>query len=192
VIVYALSTGNMLGLGLIALAWIVFSLVVAIVLPRRRQDFPKNVGSFLALCAFFFAATLFAVFYFGKESHESEAAGSETPVMTQTGATETQGSETTPPPTETGTTTEPSGGAADLTAGKAVFEKAACGSCHVLADAKSTGAVGPDLDSLKPDEATVAHQVENGGGAMPAFKGTLTEAEIQSVAVYVSQVAGNS
>jgi mono/diheme cytochrome c family protein len=185
-IVYALSTGNMLGLGLIALAWIVFSLVVSIVLPRRQRDFPKNVGSFLALCAVFFAATLFAVFYFGKESHESEAAAPETPVQTQTGVTQTQGSATTSTPTETGAT------AADLAAGKAVFEKGACGGCHVLADAGSKGTVGPDLDTLKPDEATVAHQVENGGGAMPAFKGTLSDTEIQAVAVYVSQVAGKS
>jgi mono/diheme cytochrome c family protein len=188
-IVYALSTGNMLGLGLIALAWIVFSLVVSIVLPRRQRDFPKNVGSFLALCAVFFAATLFAVFYFGKESHESEAAAPETPAQTQTGVTQTQGSATTSTPTETGST---GATAADLAAGKAVFEKGACGGCHVLADAGSKGTVGPDLDTLKPDEATVAHQVENGGGAMPAFKGTLSDTEIQAVAVYVSQVAGKS
>ena len=46
---------------------------------------------------------------------------------------------------------------------------AGCGGCHTLADAGASGAVGPNLDDLKPDAATVAAQVENGGGGMPAF-----------------------
>ena len=44
------------------------------------------------------------------------------------------------------------------------------------------GNVGPNLDSLKPSEAIVARQVENGGGQMPAFKDSLSAAEIQAVA----------
>ncbi len=66
-----------------------------------------------------------------------------------------------------------------------------CGGCHTLADAGSTGSVGPNLDDLKPDMATVVHQVTNGGGAMPAFGGQLSDAQIQSVAKYVSSVAGS-
>ncbi|MEN3280277.1 MAG: quinohemoprotein ethanol dehydrogenase, partial [Solirubrobacteraceae bacterium] len=53
-----------------------------------------------------------------------------------------------------------------------------CAGCHTLADAKATGKVGPDLDQLKPDEQTTQRQVTNGGGAMPAFKGQLSDAEI--------------
>ncbi len=78
----------------------------------------------------------------------------------------------------------------DPTPGAGVFKSAGCGSCHTLAAAHSTGTVGPNLDQLKPDAATVQHQVEVGGGAMPAFKGQLTDAEIQAVAAYVSSVAG--
>jgi mono/diheme cytochrome c family protein len=74
--------------------------------------------------------------------------------------------------------------------GKQVFATAGCGGCHTLKDAGATGTVGPNLDQLKPSEATVAHQVENGGGVMPAFKGKLTPAQIQAVAKYVSSVAG--
>lgn len=85
-------------------------------------------------------------------------------------------------------TTEAAGG--DAAAGKAVFT-ANCSGCHTLADAAATGAVGPNLDDLKADEATVKTQVENGGGAMPAFKGTLSDAEIASVAAYVASVAGS-
>ena len=75
--------------------------------------------------------------------------------------------------------------------GKQIFlVKADCGSCHTLKDAGSTGTVGPNLDQLKPPQDIVEHQVENGGGPMPAFKGTLTKAEITAVSTYVSSVAG--
>ena len=88
------------------------------------------------------------------------------------------------PPTTT------SGGGSPTAAGKQVFVSAGCGGCHTLKDAGSTGNVGPNLDQLKPSEATVDHQVQVGGGAMPSFKGQLTPAQIQSVAAYVSSVAG--
>jgi len=75
------------------------------------------------------------------------------------------------------------------TSGKDIFV-ANCGSCHTLADAGTTGNVGPNLDQLKPPEKIVEHQVINGGGAMPAFKGTLTPAQITAVAKYVASAAG--
>ena len=78
----------------------------------------------------------------------------------------------------------------DATAGKQVFETAGCKGCHTLSDAGATGNVGPNLDQLKPPKDVVAHQVTVGGGAMPAFKGQLSDAEIQAVAQYVSSSAG--
>ena len=75
------------------------------------------------------------------------------------------------------------------TSGKDIFT-ANCGSCHTLADAGTSGNVGPNLDQLKPAQALVEHQVTNGGAQMPAFKGTLTAAQIAAVAKYVSSVAG--
>jgi cytochrome c6 len=74
--------------------------------------------------------------------------------------------------------------------GKQVFASAGCAGCHVLKDAGATGTVGPNLDALKPSEARVARQVENGGAIMPAFKNKLSAAQIQAVAKYVSSVAG--
>jgi cytochrome c6 len=68
--------------------------------------------------------------------------------------------------------------------------KASCGSCHTLANADAGGQVGPNLDDLKPDTATVARQVTNGGGGMPSFASQLSKAQIQAVAKYVSSVAG--
>jgi len=87
------------------------------------------------------------------------------------------GSATTTPPAQLGND------------GKAIF-KADCSSCHTLKAAGSTGTVGPNLDQLKPKQTTVVHQVTNGGAVMPAFKGKLTPAQIQSVATFVSSSAG--
>ena len=78
------------------------------------------------------------------------------------------------------------GGATD---GPGIF-KTNCGSCHTLAAAGTHGTVGPNLDQLKPSLALVTHQVTNGGGGMPPFGGTLTAAQIQLVAKYVSSNAG--
>ena len=74
--------------------------------------------------------------------------------------------------------------------GKSIFASAGCGGCHVLADADSSGAVGPSLDESKPDYELVHDRVTNGKGGMPSFKGQLTEEQIRAVAEYVSSVAG--
>jgi mono/diheme cytochrome c family protein len=86
-----------------------------------------------------------------------------------------------------------SGGASGSasTQGKTVFDSN-CKSCHTLKDAGATGTVGPNLDDLQPDKATVVRQVNNGGGPMPAFKGKLSTTQINDVATYVSSVAGKS
>jgi mono/diheme cytochrome c family protein len=92
--------------------------------------------------------------------------------------------------TATATTTGQTTTNAAPTTGKQVFISAGCGGCHVLKDAGTSGTTGPNLDALKPATAIVAHQVEVGGGPMPAFKGQLSDAQIQAVAAYVSSVAG--
>ena len=75
------------------------------------------------------------------------------------------------------------------TDGQTIF-KGECASCHTLKAAGSSGTVGPNLDQLKPSLARVQHQVEAGGAVMPAFKGTLSQAQIDAVAKYVSSSAG--
>ena len=89
------------------------------------------------------------------------------------------------------TTTEPAA-TGDATAGKEVFASAGCEACHTLADAGSTGTVGPNLDQAKPPATLVVERVTNGKGAMPPFKGQLSETQIEDVAAYVSSVAGTS
>jgi uncharacterized membrane protein len=81
-------------------------------------------------------------------------------------------------------------GTPDLAAGRDVFLSAGCADCHTLSDAGSTGRVGPNFDAAKPSTALVLERVENGRGVMPAFRGRLSETEIQAVAAYVAAKAG--
>ena len=90
----------------------------------------------------------------------------------------------------TTTSTTASSSAVSVAAGMKVFDTAGCASCHTLAAAGSTGTVGPNLDQLKPSDALVIHQVTYGGGVMPAFGKTLSKSQIESVALFVSSVAG--
>src|SRR4051812_49963007 len=64
-----------------------------------------------------------------------------------------------------------SGGTQNASAqGKTVFTSN-CKGCHTLKAAGATGSVGPNLDDVKPDKATVQRQGENGGGPNAAVQG---------------------
>lgn len=66
-----------------------------------------------------------------------------------------------------------------------------CGSCHALASAGTSGAIGPNLDDLKPDKQMVESAITIGGtgsGAMPP--GLLEGTEATEVADYVAGSAG--
>ena len=79
--------------------------------------------------------------------------------------------------------------------GRALFVGGAtppCAICHTLKEAGATGAVGPVLDELRPDEERVAVAVRGGIGAMPSFATTLTEAQIRAVAHYVAKASGGA
>ncbi|SEI60246.1 Cytochrome C oxidase, cbb3-type, subunit III [Pseudomonas linyingensis] len=80
-----------------------------------------------------------------------------------------------------------------LAQGRQVFLEQAqpsCSLCHALREAGASGAIGPDLDQLKPDAARVVAAVSNGVGVMPPFAETLSDEQIRAVAHYVSSVAG--
>ena len=152
--------------------------------------------SALALVLLVAAAGIVAVGCGGEEQQtatpETVQGTTTTSTTTETTTTETQTTGTgTTETTTTGTTTTTPALKGDPAAGKQVFlSVAACGGCHTLADAGSSGNVGPNLDDAKPSYDKVLTQVTNGGGAMPPFKGTLTEQQIADVAAYVSSVAG--
>lgn len=176
-------TGYDTALLAVAAVFIAFALIVALVIPRSRPEFPgRRLGVFLAICAALFAAQTTAVLVLAGVGEADEPAHEEATPTDPTSA-ETTESETTTEPTET---------AGDAVAGKEVFlSSAACGGCHTLADAGASGSVGPSLDAAKPSYDKVVERVTNGRGVMPSFKGTLSEQQIQDVAAYVSSVAGN-
>ena len=113
-------------------------------------------------------------------------------VTTTTESTETETTETESTETET-TTTETGGGAptGDPVAGKEIFLGASgCTGCHTLADAGSSGTVGPNLDDAMPSFDLAFDRVTNGQGGMPSFGTSLTDQQRADVAAYVSSVAG--
>lgn len=96
-------------------------------------------------------------------------------------------------PVQPGSGAPAGGGAAaggDATDGKGIFTASGCAACHTLADAGAAGAVGPNLDQTKPSKAVSVDRVTNGKGAMPAFKGKLSDEQIEAVADYIAASAG--
>ena len=74
--------------------------------------------------------------------------------------------------------------------GKSVFASAGCGSCHTFQAAGSNGTIGPNLDEAKPPFELAIERVTNGKGAMPSFRDSLSDDQIQAVAEFVSQRSG--
>ena len=128
-----------------------FSLVVALVIPRRNPGFPgRQLRFFVVLSTLLIAGMLGAVEVFG-ESHDFAAHG-ETGGATEESPTAT--GETSPPPTgETGDTGEEPQG--DPEAGEEVFTTVAnpaCATCHTLQAAGATQTLGPNLDEALADK----------------------------------------
>ena len=193
-------TGYEIALGLVALAFIVFALVAALVIPRSRPEFPgRRLGLFIAVCAVFFVAQMTAVLVLAEVGEADEPVAEEG--VGGKGGEATEPSETQPSATEPTATepteTEPSGTettetGASTAAGKEIFlGVSGCASCHTLADAGATGTIGPNLDASQPSTELVVDRVTNGFGGMPSFSDSLTEEEIQEVAAYVSAVTGS-
>jgi len=162
----------------------VFSLVVSMVIPRRRPEFPgRRVGLFAFVAVLLVAAMLTAVEIFGVEEEEGEAhdGGAATEVA-GTGDSDAEG----PTGTDGGAD---QGGGGDAAAGRDVFASD-CANCHTLAAADATGTIGPNLDESNVTVEEAAEQVENGGGAMPPFGDQLSQEQIQAVAAFVVESRG--
>jgi mono/diheme cytochrome c family protein len=101
------------------------------------------------------------------------------------GGTSTEAAGTTTTRTTTPTTTS-SQGTSNLALGQQLFTDN-CSVCHGATGQGGNG--GPDLTAIPSAKnlQRVIAQVTNGGGAMPPFKGQLTEQQIRAVAAYVTQ-----
>ena len=181
-------TGYEIGLLSVAVVFMIFALVAALVVPRRRPEFPSRyLGWFIAACIVLFAAQMTAVLLLAELGEEEEVAHESEPAEpTETTPVETTGATDTTPTTGT---TETFAGQGDLVAGKGVFlGPAACGSCHTLGDAGTSGTIGPNLDASQPNVELIVDRVRNGQGVMPSFQDSLSDQQIQDVAAYVSSV----
>jgi mono/diheme cytochrome c family protein len=87
-------------------------------------------------------------------------------------------------------------GGVDLTTGQVegrqIFAER-CSTCHTLAASNAVGTVGPNLDTLRPNEELILNAIQQGRargrGQMPAELVTGTDAA--DVASYVAAVAGH-
>lgn len=160
--------------------------------PEQRELSHAAQGAFVILALVFATFTFLIGLYIG---NNSEPEG-KPPVAVAT--TETGGEQTEPATTEEAeeeeeepaTTAEEEEGGGAAADGKAVFASAGCGSCHTLEEAGSSGTIGPDLDSTTMSRDEIEEQVRQGGGAMPAFEGQLSDAEIEAVSDFVEASKG--
>jgi len=100
VLLLGLSTGHKAGLAVAVFIFVGFSLIVSMLVPRYRPQFPgRGLGVFLVACVLLFVGMMAAVITFGKESEAATAEGHTTTQATTTQTT-TQGT------TTQGTTTQ--------------------------------------------------------------------------------------
>ncbi len=132
----------------------------------------------LAVVGLLFVAAL-AGFLVGRGSAEDD----DSPAAAETQTTEETATEGATTEAATTEATETEGG--EDTDGAAVFASAGCGGCHTFGPANSSGTIGPNLDDIDLSKDEIAQQVRNGGGGMPPFGDSLSDAEIEAVADYV-------
>jgi len=104
VLLLALSTGHKVGLALAVVAFAGFSLIVSILVPRWRPQFPgRGLPVFLVAISLMFVGMLGAVEFFAKESEEAKA-GAEATTTTETETTASTGTTATTTTATTSTT----------------------------------------------------------------------------------------
>ena len=159
---------------------VVWAVVLSLGFGMRSERFPGSVGGQWAVIAI--TAVLVVV---AAATAVISSGGTSTPAAAATTPGSVASAKSAPAPSS------PAPAAVSTVAGTKIF-KEICSTCHTLAAADATGKVGPNLDQLKPDKALVEHQVTYGGGGMPAFGSQFSSSQIESVAEYVSTVAGKA
>jgi mono/diheme cytochrome c family protein len=191
-VLLGLSTGQAIGLGLVAAAFVVFALLCALVIPKRWPQFPGERGLrwFIVVTVVLCIGTLAAVEVFAKEAEE-ETAQAEATSTTSTGTTSTATTTTAAEP--------PAPAEGESAAGKPVFSAQGCGGCHAFQAAGSNGAIGPNLDEALQGkdaefvrESIVDPNKEIASGyqpnIMPAnFGQTLTPKQIDDLVAFLTK-----
>jgi len=92
----------------------------------------------------------------------------------------------------TTTTSAPATPRVRTVAGRALF-RANCAACHTLADARAHGTKAggeANFDEIRPNTSSVRNFLEHRFGAMPRFRGRLSERQIDTIARYVAEADG--
>jgi cytochrome c551 len=138
--------------------------------PERQREGDRRFYLWLfGFLASVFVLGLIAIAYVVGFSNGKDEGRKVQPAATQVSTTETQTAQ------------------APVGPGKELFVSN-CGECHTPSAAGTTGTDAPNLDDLKPDQATVQAAIQNGPGAMPA--NLLTGAQAKQVAAFVAASAG--
>ena len=180
-----LTTLGKTTLVIVAALFITWAIVTAIFVPKRNPQFPRRLDAYILVSAILFLAQMSTVVWVSQtqeveEAHAAEGTGSEH-------GEEAGGGEERRHPDDPGSSC--GGRRRGRQAG--LRHRGLCGVSHARR-CRLDGTVGPNLDDAKPPAALVVERVTNGMGAMPPFKGQLTEKQIEDVAAYVSSVAGTS
>lgn len=94
-LILGLSTGHKAGLAVAVFIFAGFSLIVSMLVPRYRPQFPgRGLGVFIVACLLLFVGMMAAVVTFGKESEAATAEHHTTTAPTATTGTTTQGTTT--------------------------------------------------------------------------------------------------
>ena len=148
-------------------------------LERRREGDRKFFVWLFGTLAGLVALGLIAIAYVIGYGNGKDEGRKVQPVATQVSTAETT--------TSQASTTETQAAQPPVGPGKELFAST-CGECHTLSAAQTTGTDAPNLDDLRPDQATVQAAIQTGPGAMPA--NLLTGAQAQQVAAFVAATAG--
>ena len=191
-------------------ALVVMALTVAF-LGMRSKDFPSSraqlravSGIAVVLVACTVAGAVLSARYEQAErraenEEAAKEAGAEEAANQAEEAPLTEG-QAAQPGTATGEASSPQGSAA--ADGKALFVDSGCGDCHTLADAGTSGQIGPVLDDVLPGmsaEMISTSIVDPGAdvaqgfpdGVMPAVYGDqFTADELNALVAYLGDVAG--
>lgn len=190
-------------------ALLVLLALVGAFLGMRKEDFPDDrqmkvlggIAVVLVICTGI-GAVQSARFEQAERRAENEEAAKEAAAEEQEKEAEeaplTEGEGAEPGTASGEASSPPEGGGSAAADGRPVFLESGCGDCHTLADAETTGTIGPVLDdvlpSMSPEEIRTAiidpgASVEEGfpDGIMPSdYSGVLTRAELDALVAYLA------
>ena len=172
----ALSTGHEVGLGVTALAFILFALASSFLFPRVRPDYPgRGLLAFVVVAFVFFFGMLTAVEVFGAESKHAEAA----PAAESTTAETTTTAPTTTTATSTAqqTTTQQT-----TTAAKPTETKVAVSETEFKITVASTSFKAGEIAFEVKDDGKIAHDLaikETGDKTKEIQPGSTAELKVE-------------